>query len=417
MNLLQKYIISYSSYYIKKQLEKKFILKNDVMIEKQASKDTMLYIHIPFCHTFCTYCSFHKFAYEESKCKRYFKILRQELELLHSLGYSFTTLYVGGGTTLIDEEELLVTLQLCKKLFPIKEISCESDPNHIDENKLKMFKGYIDRLSCGVQSFNDDILEKTSRLSKFGNSKQLIKKIEKAIGILPTFSIDLIFNFPFENKEILLNNINIAKNLNPEQITFYPLMKSNITKKAIAAKFGQSSEDNEYLFYKIICDEFSDYKQNNAWSFSKNQNSFNDEYVSTHHEYIGAGSGAFTFQNNKLLINAFCLNEYENLINTKQNANIAYIDFTNTDVLDYVFLSEFFSGSVDINKLNKAYNCDIIKHLGLNYKILEFLNITKTKHNIINTTFFAKYLALVLMKEFYINMDKLREHFKKAITQ
>ncbi|MBZ7987105.1 coproporphyrinogen III oxidase family protein [Campylobacter canadensis] len=417
MNLLQKSIISYSSYYIKKQLEKKFILKNDVMIEKQASKDTMLYIHIPFCHTFCTYCSFHKFAYEESKCKQYFKILRKELELLHSLGYSFNTLYVGGGTTLINEEELLITLQLCKKLFPIKEISCESDPNHIDENKLQMFKGYIDRLSCGVQSFNDDILEKTSRLAKFGNSKQLIKKLEKAIGILPTFSIDLIFNFPFENEEILLNNINIAKSLNPEQITFYPLMKSNITKKAIAAKFGQGAKDNEYLFYKIICDEFSDYKQNNAWSFSKNKNSFNDEYVSTHHEYIGAGSGAFSFQNNKLLINAFCLDEYEKLINTKQNANISYIDFTNEDVIDYVFLSEFFSGSVDINKLNKAYNCDIIKHLGINYKALEFLNITNTKNNIINTTFFARYLALVLMKEFYINMDKLREHFKKAINQ
>lgn len=417
MNFIQKTTLNYSQNFIRKQLKNKFIFKTDKQIDKQnnTNKELMLYIHIPFCHTFCPYCSFHKFAYDEQKCKEYFEILRIELKQLKDYGYNFKTLYVGGGTTLINEKELINTLTLAKDLFNIKEISCETDPNHIKPEVLNNFVGLINRLSCGIQSFDNDILQKTNRLEKFGNQKELIKKLELAKSILPTLSIDLIFNFPFQSEKMLLNDINIAKQIAPEQITMYPLMKSNITKEAIAAKFGVDNKDNELKYYEIICDNFSDYEQNNSWSFSKKITNFNDEYVSTHHEYIGAGSGAFSFTNNKLLINAFNLDDYKNLILNKKNANIAHIDFTDDDVIDYVFLTELFSGKVDIKKFNENYNCNLLKHFNYKLKGLKYSKAIVFKDNIIYNTIFGRYLALVLMKEFYINMDFVRAYFRKDL--
>lgn len=85
-----------------------------------------------------------------------------------------------------------------------------------------MFKGIIDRLSCGIQSFDDETLKKVARYNKFGSSKELQEKISKALGILPIFSIDLIFNLPGQNEKQLLNDLEIAKNLAPQQITTYP---------------------------------------------------------------------------------------------------------------------------------------------------------------------------------------------------
>ena len=123
------------------------------------SKSYFLYIHVPFCDEFCTFCTFHKFKYKQSACKEYFEALRLELLKAKEKGLNFHTLYIGGGTPLIDEAELIRTIELAKKLFNIKEVSCESTPSHIDPKVLKNFDGLIDRLSIGVQTFDDKTLK------------------------------------------------------------------------------------------------------------------------------------------------------------------------------------------------------------------------------------------------------------------
>ena len=84
------------------------------------------------------------------------------------------------------------------------------------------------------------------------------------MGILPTLSLDLIFNLPNQTKEQLLNDVKIAKSIAPEQITFYPLMKSPLTRDVIAKSLGVDDSDNEREFYELICENFSDYHQSNA---------------------------------------------------------------------------------------------------------------------------------------------------------
>lgn len=412
MNFIQSLALKYSHRTMMRSLEKNFKVHLHSKEKTPPQKSIMLYAHIPFCHTFCPYCSFHKYSYDENLAKIYFQSLRKELEIIKAKGFDFHTMVVGGGTTLINENELLKTLELCKKLFSIQEISCETDPNHIKAEQLRRFKGLIDRLSCGVQSFDDTILKKVARYEKFGSGKELCEKLEKAIGILPIFSIDLIFNFPFQSKEQLLSDLHTAKKLGASQITTYPLMKSNLTKEAICKALGVSVQDNEFEFYGIICDFFKDYARNNAWSFSLQKDSLNDEYVSSHHEYLGVGSGAFSFLGGELLINAFNLKDYTTLIDSKADATMARASFKRKDILRYIFLTEMFSGELNITKFNQNLNCELEKNLRFEILALQMAKAVVKEYDTLKCTEFGRYLFVLMMKDFYTGMDIVRGVFR-----
>lgn len=425
-NLLQKIALKYAHNAMQIALKRNFIFRfqSQTIIPDFALPHApdMLYIHIPFCHTLCPYCSFHKYIYEKSVAEVYFKALRLEIEAVKARGFDFESIVVGGGTTLINESELLKTLELCKKLFSVREISCESDPNHIEPNKLAQFQGLITRLSCGVQSFDDEILQKIGRYSKFGSSSEVIEKLNKANGILPILSIDLIFNFPFQRESQLRNDLAIAKKIAPQQITTYPLMKSPLTRKNIANTLGESEQDNEYAFYRVICDEFSDYERNNAWSFSVQdsqrdsaqdlQNPLNDEYVSYHNQYLGVGSGAFSFIGGRLFVNAFNLKDYVSHIFSSGSANIANASFRRSDILRYMFLTQLFSGAVDICAFEKAHSCNIKRDLFVEINGLRIVGAIVQENKIIKCTEFGRYIALTAMKDFYAGMDMVRTVFR-----
>lgn len=415
INISKQFAISHAHNKMQKALYDGLNIK---MLDKPLQKTPkenisyMLYMHVPFCHTFCPYCSFHKYHYDENVAKEYFVNLRKEMQIIKDMGFDFNSLYVGGGTTLINEDELAKTLEMAKKLFNIKTTSCESDPSHISPQSLQKFVGLVDRLSVGVQSFDNEILKKVARYQKFGSKDILIEKLNKAVGILPILSIDLIFNMPFETEEILRENIRVLKSINPEQFTFYPLMKSPLTRDSIAKTLGISNEDNEYEFYKIICEEFKNLHKSNAWAWANKKYDMNDEYVGSNHEYVGIGSGAFSFLNGELLINAFDLKDYGNFVNSNTQPVIAKCDFTHKDRIRYLFLTELFDGSIDIDKFNKTNKTVLTKELFMELFLLKLVNAIYEKDRVIYVTEFGSYLCLVLMKEFYAGMDKVRATFK-----
>lgn len=426
-NPIQDFATRYASYSMQRVLKRSFKVHLQSSEILPNNKPTMLYIHIPFCHTFCPYCSFHKYIYDESLASAYFKALRQELQLIKSKGFDFSTLVVGGGTTPINENELLKTLELCKNLFSIKEISCESDPTHIEPAQLARFSGLITRLSCGVQSFDDEILRKIGRYEKFGSSEILQERLAKAQGILPILSIDLIFNFPNQTKKQLLSDLSIAKSIGAEQITTYPLMRSSITRGKIKSALGEPIKNNEREFYELICAEFSEWKRNNAWGFAKNdsnagvkdtpQSNLNDEYVSSNHQYLGAGSGAFSFINGKLFINAFNLKDYCDGILQRGNANMASAEFGRRDILRYVFLCELFAGRINVSEFNANMACDLERDLRFELAGLRLSGAIKNTTNsagdrILECSEFGSYICVVLMKEFYAGMDLVRSTFR-----
>lgn len=416
-DIIQNLAVKYAHHSIQKSLYNEFnikILQDNETYKKQPQADRkyMLYAHVPFCHTFCPYCSFHKYHYEKELAKSYFRHLREEMIQVKEAGFDFASMYVGGGTTLINEDELEKTLILAKELFNITEISAESDPNHISPDSLTRFKGLIDRLSVGVQSFDDEILKKVGRYDKFGSSEQVQEKLKKAIGIFPTLSLDLIFNLPNQTKEQLINDINIAKSISPQQITLYPLMKSNLTRDAIAKTLGVSNVDNERYFYQIICENFKDYHQNNAWAFSKHKGDLCDEYVGSNNEYVGIGSGAFSFLNGELIVNAFNLLEYGQRVSAKQSTAIAKCGFNKKERLKYKFLVKLFDGKLEVASYNAENNADIYKDLAFEINMLKIVGAISQKDGVIVPTEFGKYICLTLMRDFYAGMDRVRAIFK-----
>ncbi len=91
---------------------------------------TMLYIHVPFCETLCTYCSFNRFVFRENLAREYFKALRKEMSWAARQGLRFESMYVGGGTPTILLDELVQTIQLARDELGVRDVSCRAGAAH-----------------------------------------------------------------------------------------------------------------------------------------------------------------------------------------------------------------------------------------------------------------------------------------------
>ena len=163
----QKILVNIASIYMryksKKFLDFKYTTQKITPPIADTKKQYLLYLHIPFCKTLCPYCSFHKFIFKEETAREYFILLRKEMDLVKSLGYDFVSLYIGGGTTTVLPDELVKTIEHAKKLFNIKDVSCEGDPL-IDDEMVALLSKKVDRLSVGVQTTNDAMLKKNKKI-------------------------------------------------------------------------------------------------------------------------------------------------------------------------------------------------------------------------------------------------------------
>jgi coproporphyrinogen III oxidase-like Fe-S oxidoreductase len=398
----KKTIVKVASIYMrsktKKFLDFEYTTKSILPPQANKNKKYLLYLHIPFCKTLCPYCSFHKFKFEEEKAREYFNTLRKEMDIVKALGYDFVSLYIGGGTTTILPEELVKTIDYAKELFSIKDISCEGDPL-IDDKLVALLSKKVDRLSIGVQTTNDEMLKKIKRYKKFGSSKIQLENISKAIGKFPIVNIDLIFNLPSQTEQMLENDLDTILKLTPEQISVYPLMYSPSVKKRIEKNLGKLHNDSEVKFYNIILQTLQKkYNQISSWTFSKKDINTFDEYVVEYKEYIGLGSGSFSFIEDTLYINTFSLEKYKKYVEQGNLSLERFKKYNKNDILKYQLMLDLFSNNIDIKKYKKN------KVL---FWLLKYLGIVKKDY--IQTTPFGKYLLLVLMKEFYIGMDYVRE--------
>ncbi|TLD84547.1 coproporphyrinogen III oxidase family protein [Helicobacter sp. MIT 11-5569] len=386
--------------------------------KKVQDKSYLLYMHIPFCATLCTYCSFNRFLFQEDKAKLYFENLRKEMQMVKNLGYDFSEVYVGGGTTSIMPDELCKTLDLAKSLFSIQQVSCESDPNHLQREVLEQFKGRIDRLSVGVQSFDDGILKKIGRYEKFGSGEETYKKLEAAIGILPILNVDLIFNFPNQTQEMLAKDLEIIRSLKPNQLTTYPLMSSPSVKSLIKRSIGEVDLQNEARLYAQILETLSsDFIPLSSWAFSHKGSEIFDEYVVNNDEYVGIGSGSFSFIGGTLYVNTFSLKTYAQRIQSGKMGVVRERKYSKKAQLQYRLMVELFGGEANIERFWTLYGVNLEKAL---FKEITFLclsgNIFK-KNNAYYPTQKGKYLFLSMMKEFYIGMDRVREESRAMLKE
>ena len=186
-----------------------------------------VYIHLPFCSSKCPYCDFYSIKYTKKKVDQYWAALFMELEELSKKVKNnlIQTIYIGGGTpSLVDPiliNELIKKIKSKFKLPPAAEITMEVNPASINEEKIiRLKRAGINRLSVGIQSFNDDHLSFLGRKSNSINSKKTLALIDYYFD---NYSADLIFALPDQTLKEFENDLKIMLEFSPPHISLYNL--------------------------------------------------------------------------------------------------------------------------------------------------------------------------------------------------
>ena len=334
-----------------------------------------VYIHIPFCSSICSYCDFSKFYYNEVWVNQYLEALNNEIDLNYK-GEVLNTLYIGGGTpSCLNIEQLTKLFNIIKKfnLSTKVEFTFECNVENINKEKLEfLYKKGVNRLSIGVQTFNNDLLK---ILNRHHTKEEVIEKINlaKSIGF-NNINVDLIYAIPKEDMNILKNDLDLFLSLNINHISTYSLIIEPNTKLYID-KFKNIDEDLDYEMYKYICTKL----KKNGYNHYEISNFAKDGYESSHNltywnneEYYGFGLGASGYVNGV---------RYDNTKNLNKYLNKNYIYESHELELKETIENEFILGLRKVKGINKKifqdkYNINIkdinhVKKLITDGKLLE----------------------------------------------
>ena len=373
-------------------------------------KDIQLYMHIPFCMVLCPYCSFHRVAFREDLTRSYYKAIRKELEIYKQRGFRFSEIYIGGGTPTILMDELIETLKHIHKLFKPRDISVETNPDTLSKDHLKVLSDHgVGRMSVGIQTFNDEILKLIGRYDKYGSGENLKEKILSAKDIIRTLNIDMIYNYPVQNRDQLLNDIYILNNIKPAQVTFYPLMVSDETIKEIKKIMGHHSFRKERLFNKLISENLlPDYSPQSAWCFSLSD-AMIDEYVTSNEDYAGVGSGAFGLASGSIYANTFSISRYIKDIQDGRLPVYAKKKFSRKELARYMFLMGLFGLKVPRNIFIQRFGKDPWNLLPLECMFFTLIGAIRTTPESLYLTEKGRYYWVIMMREFFTGVDNFRD--------
>ncbi len=202
-----------------------------------------LYIHIPFCLSKCRYCDFYSEEYRPAVFDDYLEALIKEIRLYGKLipDLKLETIYIGGGTpSLLKPAQLdrLVEIIISSFSFPRSgEISLECNPVSLNKDKIKDYlKAGVNRLSLGVQSFQDQEL---SFLGRVHTSEQAIDVIKMVKDCFDNFNLDLIFALPGQSLTDWQRTIKKALSFNPPHLSLYNLQLEENTPLGRLLKKGE----------------------------------------------------------------------------------------------------------------------------------------------------------------------------------
>lgn len=362
----------------------------------------LLYIHIPFCEERCPYCSFVSVKMEPDLASAYFEALTKEIELYRKAGFRFDSIYVGGGTPTIMPDELARLISFAKSIWPIRRISIETNPNHLTDKNLQMLKDIgTNRLSVGVQSFDDKILESVQRLKKYGCGQEIKERLSSAMGMFDTLNTDMIFNFPNQTEEILARDIEILKEIKADQVTYYPLQVSRAKEEELTRKCGKMDYGQEKRLYKLLTEQLAGtYDQQSVWCFSKNKGMI-DEYILDHDEYAGTGPGSWGHINGTMYSNTFSIPQYINRLREDSHAIVAHRSFSNSGKMRHDFLLKLLDGKLDISYMTKKHGRDFWIFLLKELLFLSAVGAITIRQDNIALTPRGRYYWVVMMRTFF----------------
>ena len=267
-------------------------------------KPTSAYVHIPFCTQICYYCDFSKVFIKNQPVDSYLEHLLEEFQSYDI--QKLRTLYIGGGTpTALSASQLEVLLKGLTKnldLSVLEELTIEANPGDLDADKIAVLKNSaVNRVSLGVQTFDDKMLKKIGRSHL---EKDIYENIDRLkLAGFDNISIDLIYALPGQTMEQVKDNVAKAIGLDIPHMSLYSLILENHTVFMNRMRRGKlplpkeelEAEMFEYIIVELERVGFEHYEISN---FSK------PGFESRHNlmywdnaEYYGIGAGASGYVN------------------------------------------------------------------------------------------------------------------------
>lgn len=213
-----------------------------------------IYLHVPFCIKKCDYCDFVSFPSME-KAEEYFCALRREIELVReeNRDRKFNTVFFGGGTpSALPPYYIGQITELIGKCFDISvdEATIECNPGTVDIEKLTAYrKAGFNRISIGVQSFDDGLLRGIGRIHTAKETEEAVRLARKA-GF-DNINVDLMYGLPGQTGEMYIQSIERAARLDVEHISAYSLILEEGTRLYDRVQRGETALPDDDTVYDM----------------------------------------------------------------------------------------------------------------------------------------------------------------------
>ena len=268
-----------------------------------------IYIHIPFCDQACHYCDFHFSTTFQKYRHKLLKTIQKELfTKLSENVEKIETIYFGGGTPSVlcveELKEIMDVIQQTSDVSEDAEVTLEANPNHLTSDYLKGLKSIgVNRLSIGIQSFHDEVLEKLNRNHDSLQAKEVVQRAQKE-GF-DNITVDLIYGIPFQTDEQLEHNLVQISSLGIDHVSAYQLTIEENTvfgRWKDRGKLLELSDEKCLNQFKMVKSylEKEGYEQYEVSNYARNgkYSRHNSSYWKGV-KYFGIGPGAHEFDGEK----------------------------------------------------------------------------------------------------------------------
>jgi oxygen-independent coproporphyrinogen-3 oxidase len=369
-----------------------------------------LYIHIPFCKKACHYCNFH-FSTSLKNRKKIISSMIKEIEI-KSIGYEdlIETIYFGGGTpsllSIIEIDSLIKAVIDNFKISKKPEITLEANPDDLNTSKLKeLSNSLINRLSIGIQSFNDQDLKLMNRSH---NSFDSINCIDNSLKYFDNISIDLIYGMPNSNLISWEKNLNLALNWDLNHISAYAL---TVEPKTALEKYIQKEIilplDEEFVYdqFNLMYDKLLDlnYINYELSSFAKKGYfSKNNSGYWLGKKYVGIGPSSHSFDgfsrswnvsNNKLYVS-----DIQNNKMYHQKEKLTHVDQYN----EYIMTGLRTMWGISLINLQEKFGKKIENHFVKKSKKFIESKLLIIENDLIKTSKKGKFLSDGIASELFL---------------
>ncbi|HGA4358076.1 TPA: radical SAM family heme chaperone HemW [Streptococcus agalactiae] len=372
-------------------------------------KPTSAYVHIPFCTQICYYCDFSKVFIKNQPVDAYLQALIREFR-----SYDITelrTLYIGGGTptsiSAVQLDYLLTELIRDLNLNTLEEFTIEANPGDLTVDKIEVLqKSAVNRVSLGVQTFNDKHLK---RIGRSHNEAQIYSTIDalKTAGF-KNISIDLIYALPGQTMDDVRSNVAKALSLNIPHLSLYSLILEHHTvfmNKMRRGKLHLPTEDLEAEMFEYIISEM----ERNGFEHYEISNFTKPGFESRHNlmywdnvEYYGVGAGASGYLDGIRYRNRGPIQHYLKGV-SEGNARLSEEVLSKNEMMEEeLFLGLRKKEGVSIGKFEQKFGTSFEKRYGQIVQELQSDGLLKENNGFIQMTKKGLFLGDTVAEKFIV---------------